>query len=120
MSIERRRQERVRCFLSTSTPKGDVIIDELTSAGGRLAAAFPAAEGERLPLTVYDQGGGKIAVEIRIGRVWKTPTGYRMGWTFDVDATSHTQATRLFNQVSRPNLSAGTESKGRFTSFRRN
>ncbi len=59
-------------------------------------------------------------MEIRIARVWKSPTGYRRGWTFKADAASRTQAGRLFNHVSRPNLSAETESKGRFCSFRRN
>jgi hypothetical protein len=120
MTTERRAQQRVRCFLSTSTPKGEVFIDELTSEGGRLAAGFSAEPGERLPLQVQEQGGGEFSVEIRIGRVWKSPTGYRMGWTFNADAASRTQAGRLFNLVSRPNLSAATESKGGFTRFRRN
>jgi hypothetical protein len=97
---EKRRNPRVHCSLLASTQKDEVVIDELGPEGGCLVAPFEAARGEELLLTIYEQGGAKLAFEAEVCRVWKTPVSCRMAWRVSSEDPARAQVLELFARVS--------------------
>jgi|SRR5579862_993764 len=114
MPANRRVYRRIRCFLSTTTPKGEGIIDELSLGGGRLNVPFQSAPGEKLLLKIDQQGKGALPVEVLVDRCWKSPVGYRLAWTFSPGTLSRSMTNEFFARVSSLALAAGS-SPGSFS-----
>jgi len=100
MRTNRRAYPRIPCFLSTKTPKGEGIIDELSPLGGRLKVPFEQVRGERVLLEIDQQGGESITLEALVGRIWKCASGYCVLWTFGPDPNSPSLAGRLLTTVA--------------------
>jgi|SRR5579872_4428184 len=102
MMTDRRQGQRISCFISTGTSKGDAILEELSPTGARLSASFPALLGEMLLLNIPEQGGGVTTLRSVVRRLSPTPLGLRLGCQFVADLDIRRAAARLFERVSKP------------------